>query len=164
MWMLFLWRLCRMWSCSMYSTNSVFQLRVLVETKLSFWGVAKASLSVWNVTTNKLILLLLMDIVHTGNNTVTDWIVFALEHTDLSKIIVNNPTGSLFQLNLLFLCWINGYKNSFNLYFYLAALCVSFSSLLLLTQLVTVSPTCTALTELFVVTKQKAMNFSALFV
>lgn len=41
-------------SCSMYT---VFQLRVLVE------GVAKVSLSVRNVTTNKLILLSLMDIV-----------------------------------------------------------------------------------------------------
>lgn len=50
---------------------------------------------VWNVTTNKLILLLLMDIVQVGNNAVIDWLVFALEHTDLSKIIVNNPTGLL---------------------------------------------------------------------
>lgn len=51
------------------------------------------------ITTNKLILLLLMDIVQVGNNmpTVTDRLVFALEHTDLSKIIVNNPTGSFFS-------------------------------------------------------------------
>lgn len=88
------------------------QLRVLVERKLSLWGVAEASSSVWNVTTNKLILPLLMDIVQVGNNTVTDWLVFALEHTDLSKIIANNPSGHQFFYEAVFPCLIVefGYK------------------------------------------------------
>ena len=87
-----------LWGCAecdhAQCTNTAFQLRLLAGAALSLRGAAKVSLSVWNVTTNKLILLMLMDIVQVGNNTIIDWLVFALEHTDLSKIIVNNPTGS----------------------------------------------------------------------
>lgn len=71
----------------------VFQIGVLVETKHSLQGVATIWFIVWNVTMNKLILKLQRwTIFQDGIDTVIDWHVFALEHTDLSKIIANIST------------------------------------------------------------------------
>lgn len=81
----------------MLNVQTVFQQRVLVETNSPSEVQPRRRYRFE-------ILPWISWLVQVGNNNATDWLVFALEHNDLSKIIVNSPTVSPFCFK-----WANVY-------------------------------------------------------